>query len=285
MSARIVCVLPTRNEAATIREVISALKKELSKDAQVELVQIIVTDDSEDETRQYASEFTDVEVIDGGGALGIAMFRGLKHSLKYRPDLVISLDSDGQLDMNEIHTFLKTYREAEVDLVLGSRFLKGDLIEYRYPKINRFGVIMLSQYLSYSSGYKITDSHGGLRVMSPKCVSEIKVAGKHTYVQETIISAARAGLKICEVESVWRERISGESRVVAHIPRYIVRTLPFIIYRAGYDLKILVPIGLGLLGLALYAQLPFLSLIGGGCLMIAFAIRVLGLRGDQRDVL
>lgn len=285
MSSRIVCVLPTRNEAATIREVISSLKKELSKDSELELVKIIITDDSDDETRQYAGEFPDVEIIEGGGALGIAMYRGLKRSLYYQPDLIISLDSDGQLDMNEVHTFLKTYREAQVDLLLGSRFLKGDLIEYRYPKINRFGVIMLSSYLSWASGYKITDSHGGLRIMSPRCILNIRVAGRHTYVQETIISSARAGLRICEVESVWRERISGESRVVAHIPRYIIRTLPFIIYRAGYDLKVILPLALALLTLASYSKSALAAFVGAVCLFTALGIRILGLRGDQRDVL
>lgn len=285
MTQRLVCVLPSKNEVETIKQVLSKLVETLQNVSDIELIKIILTDDSDDETRAIASTFEKVEVIDGGGALGRAMIRGLWKARSYDPDIVVSLDSDGQLDMSEVKTFLNHYLNEKVDLLLGSRFMNGDHIEYQYPFINKVGVILLSTFLSMATKQRITDSHGGLRVMSRKFIDQVKVAGNHTYVQETIIGAARNGLIIKEIQSVWLIRKSGGSRVVANIPRYIRRTLPFILFRAAYDLKFFLPIGSVFLIYGKYLSSLTLMLLGGLSLLVSIFCRALGIMGDRKDVI
>ncbi len=284
MTKKLVCVLPSRNEAETIEQVLKRLIETLEGISEVSLVKIILTDDSTDETRSIAANFHLVEIIDGGGALGRAMIRGLRRSRIYDPDIVISLDSDGQLDMSEVKSFLEFFNQEKIDLLLGSRFMNGDHIEYKYPFINRVGVILLSSFLTIATGQRITDSHGGLRIMSRRFIDQVQVAGNHTYVQETIIGAARRGLVIKEIASVWLIRKSGGSRVVANIPKYIRRTLPYMLYRAAYDLKILLPVGFIFLVYGNYLKSTTLLAIGALALLISIFCRTLGIIGDRKDV-
>lgn len=285
MKKRLVCVLPSKDESVTIESVLSNLIATIEQIEFVSLVKIILTDDSTDSTREIARRFDLVEVINGGGALGRAMVRGLWRSKKYEPDIVVSLDSDGQLDLGELKIFLDYFNNNQVDLLLGSRFMNGDHIEYKYPFINKIGVILLSTFLSIATKQKITDSHGGLRVMSRHFIEQVKVAGSHTYVQETIIGAARSGLKIHELESKWLLRRSGGSRVVGNIPRYIRRTLPYLVYRTNYDLSLFLPVAVIFAIYGRYIDSQFLKVFAFILFSISLVCRVMGLRGDQKDVL
>ena len=99
-------VLPTRNEEATVKEVIGELRT-VAADAGFKSSTIIVTDDSKDRTRLIAAEECAVVVNGGGKGLGYAMFGGLKRSLSHGPDVIVSMDADGQSDPSEIYRFLE----------------------------------------------------------------------------------------------------------------------------------------------------------------------------------
>tara|TARA_Y100000590_G_scaffold441385_1_gene567959 strand:- start:258 stop:1205 length:948 start_codon:yes stop_codon:yes gene_type:complete len=240
---KICVVLPTKNESDQIAKVIFDIFK-LFKTLELSKPVILITDDSNDDTRKIAQE-AGAEVINGGGkGLGFAMFQGLKHALKFNPKYILTCDSDGQTDINEIPNFLEPLENGEADLVIGSRFLKPNLIDYRYRWINRFGVMVLSKILRSFTGQKITDSHGGLRAMRYDVANELEMLGVHTYVQETIIDASEKGFIIKEIPSVWKKRKSGKSRVVGSIPTYVFYTLPILIIRSKQYIKWTYSIGI-----------------------------------------
>jgi len=236
-------VLPTRNEEATIKDVIAELNS-LVEEFGFKSSTIIITDDSKDNTRSIASG-EGADVINGGGkGLGFAMFKGLKHALTKNPDIIVSMDADGQSDPSEIKAFIEPVLQDRADLVIGSRFLEKKLVQYKYKFINRTGIRILSKILRSFTGLKITDSHGGIRAMRPEVVKHLEMLGTHTYVQETIIDAHEKGYRILEIPSVWKKRESGESRVVGSIPKYIFYTLPVLILRSGKYLTWLYSLGL-----------------------------------------
>lgn len=236
-------VLPTRNESATIVELIESLQN-IGKDAGFKSVSVIVTDDSKDLTRKLAKEHGAIVINGGGKGLGYAMFRGLKASLLEKPDLIVTMDADGQADPTEFYKFAEPVLKDRADLVIGSRFLEGKHVKYHYKFINRFGIRILSKILRSFTGLKITDSHGGVRAMRPEVVKELEMIGTHTYVQETIIDAYEKGFRILELPSIWLERKAGKSRVVGSIPRYVLYTLPVLILRSGKYLTWLYTLGL-----------------------------------------
>lgn len=80
--------------------------------------------------------------------------------------------------------------------------------------------------------------------MRPEVVADLEILGTHTYVQETIIDAVEKGHRVVEIPSDWRQRSSGESRVVRSIPKYVFYTLPILLLRSGQHIRWLYSAGL-----------------------------------------
>jgi glycosyltransferase involved in cell wall biosynthesis len=246
---KICVVLPTRNEAATLESVVVEIRAAFAGHGLREPI-IIIADDSHDQTRMIARRLGLHVLIGGGKGLGYAMYQGLKAALSYAPDVVVSMDADGQSDPHEIMKFLKPIAMDQADMVVGSRFLRRGLIRYRYRWINRFGIAILVRTLRWLTRLPLTDSHGGLRAMKPEVVKELDVIGTHTYVQESIIDAHEKGFRVQEVPSVWRKRKSGRSQVVGSIPKYIMYTLPILVIRSGVHIRWLYTLGVFLIASA-----------------------------------
>ena len=244
MTKRLSFVLPTKDEENTIENVINTLKTYCTNSSEVELASIIVTDDSRDRTRQLASDLGAQIVVGGGQGLGQAMYRGLKVDSRENPDVILSLDTDGQVDLAEIENFLMPILKDEADLVIGSRFKDKGLVHYNYPLVNRLGIRILVFILRKLTRLNLTDSHGGFRAMKTEVAKELELLGTHTYVQECIIDAVEKGFRVEEVASVWNKRDHGSSRIVGSIPKYVFYTLPVLILRAGQHIRFLYPMGM-----------------------------------------
>lgn len=240
---RVTVVIPTKNESKTLPTIVRDLRAELAR-LGLEEGEIIVTDDSKDDTRRLARSLGCRVVIGDGKGLGYAMWKGLKAALESKPDVILSIDGDGQTQLGEMKAFVDPILADEADLVLGSRFLRSDLIHYKYRLKNRIGIFILVRILRYFTKLPLTDSHGGFRGIRPDVVKALEMIGTHTYVQETIIDAYEKGFRIKEVASAWHPRQEGKSRVVSSIPLYIFYTLPVLILRSGHHIKFLYPLGI-----------------------------------------
>ncbi len=243
--AKFVVLIPTKNEGPRIAQTIHDMVHAIEQSGH-EVVGVLITDDSKDDTREVAKQ-SGAEVVQGGGrGLGYAMFKGLKAAAKIDCHYIVTADGDGQTKAEEFKDFFAEV-EKGADLVLGSRFQKKGLVEYNYSIINRTGVRILAWMMNYKTKLKLTDSHGGLRIYSRPLAEEIEMIGHYTYVQETIIDAVEKGYKVHEIPSVWKERIDSYSRVLVSIPRYVYYTLPVLIYRLGLHKRWLVPLGFALI--------------------------------------
>jgi len=246
---RVAVVIPTRNEEPTIAAVISTIRTTLQAAEHRPI--IFVADDSHDDTRRVAKELGAHIVPGSGDGLGTAMYRGLKATLSVNPDVVVSVDGDGQADIaSELLRFLRPIQEGSAELVLSSRFLNSDSVRYPYRMKNRIGTRILVGMLRRGTGLPLTDSHGGIRAMHPDVVKELEMIGSHTYVQESILDAHEKGFRIVELPSVWLPRQHGTSRVVRSIPRYILYTLPVLLVRSGKHIRWLYSLGVASITLA-----------------------------------
>jgi glycosyltransferase involved in cell wall biosynthesis len=253
-----VCVvIPTRNEAKSISNVIRDVEKGLES-ADCNRLGIFVVDDSYDNTKNEARR-AGAEVIRGDGeGLGAAMLKGLKIAAQHKPDVIVSVDGDGQADaVAELPRFISPIRKGEAELVLGSRFCGDNLVEYKYHPLNRLGTRILAAMLRAQTGLPLTDSHGGIRSMTCEVALALELLGTHTYVQEAILDAAEKGFKIKEIPSIWRKREHGKSRVVSSIPKYVIYTLPILVLRSGQHIRFLYSLGL----FSIMASVAYFSLI------------------------
>jgi glycosyltransferase involved in cell wall biosynthesis len=233
-SQKICFVLLALNEEKSIAAVITELQENIQTEGLLNS-EIVLVDDSSDQTAAIARSFGVTIVPGERQGLGRAYFAGVKSCLELGAEIIVTLDSDGQVDLREVGRFLRALEELDADLILASRFLQADLIHYRYPLINRCGVRLLASFLSLALGQRITDSHGGIRAMRRPVAQMLRMTGRHTYVQEATIDAKLNGFRIQEIPSAWRARDFDDSRVVKSVVRYARKTLPTLCTR-GWEL-------------------------------------------------
>ncbi len=233
---KISLLILTKNEEENIGPILKAIKA-WSYDQPNLSIEVAIVDDSSDATTDIARKLG-VNVVKGKGkGLGHSYLLGLRWALQHDPRWIITVDGDGQVDLTEMNRFLDCANENQADLVLGSRFIEKGLIQYQYPKANFLGIILLATYLRFISGETITDSHGGIRVYSKKAALSVRLRGQHTYVQESILSVAKSGLKIIEIQSSWLPRAFGTSKVVRSKFQYFCKMAwPLIV--SGIECKI-----------------------------------------------
>jgi glycosyltransferase involved in cell wall biosynthesis len=101
---------------------------------------------------------------------------------------MVTLDSDGQHDPEQIPRVIGPVINGESDIVIGSRFLadKHNVPKYRYAGIKT--ITKITQYASYS---EITDAQSGFRAYSKRALSTIKLSEKGMSISTEILLKAR----------------------------------------------------------------------------------------------
>ena len=241
-SSKICFVLPAKNEESTLELIIKKIDN-IAEKIDTSRVNIIVVSDSHDKTDEICNRFDNVILIDGKNiGLGHAMYLGLKKAVSLNTEFICSIDSDGQVDLDEIDIFYDEILKGENQLILGSRFLKKGLIKYNYKFLNNVGTKLLRLMINFKTKLNITDSHGGIRIMRSVVAKKLKIIGDHTYVQETIIDAVENGYKVKEIESKWLKREFGDSKVVRSKIKYLFSVFPVLFIRCNLHKIIFYPL-------------------------------------------
>ncbi len=276
---RICFVLPTKNESDSIANVINSIWS-LGNKMNWECA-VIVADDSSDATPTIA-ENAGAKVIAGGNVgLGAAIIHGIRAALEKHPDWIVTMDSDGQVDTDELPKFLEVAKMENAQMVISSRFLGGKRFDYPYPFVNWVGNRILVFILNISTGKRFTDSHGGIRLIRSDLAEKFFLIGKHTYVQETLIQAHARGAKVVELPSRWKVRAFGQSRVLHSIFRYVYRTLPALLFHMKFQYG---TFGMGLLFLFYFQKTQQLYLLIAACAFIFLAVYLLGISFSKLKV-
>jgi glycosyltransferase involved in cell wall biosynthesis len=85
---------------------------------------------------------------------------------------VITFDADGQHSVSDALAMLQVAREADLDVVLGSR-TKGSVVDQ--PRSRSLLLKAGLRYSRWSSGLDLTDTHNGLRVLSRRAFETIQL--------------------------------------------------------------------------------------------------------------
>lgn len=185
-------VIPAFNEENKIVEVINSLKKEGYSKI------IIVDDGSKDNTLKNAKS-TSVEVLHHiiNRGQGAALKTGIDYALDQGADIIVTFDSDGQHQPEDIPRMIKPIQEGKADIVLGSRFLDKNSNVPFFRKIFLKGGALLFKIFY---GVRLTDSHNGLRALSRKAAQTIKITqDRMEHASEIIEQIGKHHLKYVEV--------------------------------------------------------------------------------------
>jgi len=181
-------VIPAFNEAATIREVVTAALRFVSR--------IIVVDDGSTDGTSYALYGLDVELLRNETNQGKAasLWRGLQHALRdENVDAVMTMDGDGQHDAAEIPKLLRVAREFPRHVIIGSRLWNKAAIPPARYRANRFA----NFWIAWASGQPIEDSQSGFRVYPADLIRSVKLSctreRSFVFESEILIEGARMG--------------------------------------------------------------------------------------------
>jgi len=185
---KVIAVLPAYNEEKRIKDTILKTKRYVDK--------IIVVDDgSTDKTAEIAKK-AGANVIKYTKNQGVdyASRIGLENAIKMKPDTILFVDADGQLDPKYIPQFIKAIEDG-ADYVAGWRDLSN------YPLDRRIGNWGLTKLSNIFCPTGIHDAECGYRAMTLDTAKKIKLIGnKYEREMDFVCEIWKNKLKVKEVK-------------------------------------------------------------------------------------
>lgn len=189
----ITAILPAYNEEVSIGSIVLHTRQYADR-------VIVVDDGSSDHTAKFA-ELAGAEIIRHpiNRGKGAALKTGFKIASQNGAKVIVTLDSDGQHNPEEIPKLVKPILAGEAEVVIGSRYMNGN--GKNTPFYRRIGQSVLDKATNLNSGLKVTDSQSGFRAFSVKTVPTFRFRQNGLAIEsEMLMDAANAGLKVKEVE-------------------------------------------------------------------------------------
>lgn len=191
MNEHVTIVIPAYNEERTIGSVIRNLNAH-------GYGRIIVVDDgSKDRTRDLACREGAVVLRHFlnrgvGGALGT----GIKAALRFEPDIIVTLDADGQHVPDDIPRLIEPIEKGEAEVVIGTRLSNPTGMPWSRRLAN--WTANLITFVLF--GLWTTDSQSGMRAFSRAAAEKLQLMTSGMEASSEIIGEiARNKLKLAEV--------------------------------------------------------------------------------------
>ncbi len=219
---RIITIIPAYNEENTIGKVIKGVKNYSDV--------LVVNDGSTDHTSSLASN-EGVKVLNHTKNMGkgAALKTGLKYAIKEDYDRIVLLDGDGQHDPTYIPLLLKGMENA--DVIIGSRFIGVN--PENMPIQRRLSNGITTRIIRFVTGYHITDSQCGFRVISKKAAPFFVNISYNDYVYESEV-LCRASQNRLVVDEIPIECVYGTEKSYVrfrHVIHYMMFTLRILVHK------------------------------------------------------
>jgi glycosyltransferase involved in cell wall biosynthesis len=199
-------IIPARNEAATIAEIVRAVRPHVAEI-------IVVEGGSTDETAERACAAGARVIRDPGLGKGSSMRLAVA---EVRTPFCIFVDADGSHDPIDIPRLLAPLRNGEAEHVGGSRMLGGsDELHGGGDEFLRLAGSSLITYLvNLRYGTRISDSQNGFRAIRTDFFRSLDLRSRHTTIEmEMVMATLAAGGRIREVPTRERRRAAGYSKI------------------------------------------------------------------------
>jgi glycosyltransferase involved in cell wall biosynthesis len=225
---RILVCIPAYNESNTIGDIVMKAKKYASE--------IIVYDDgSTDNTYDVAKAAGADNVVRNprNSGYGVAIRTLFQAARERNADVMVTLDSDGQHDPDQIPDVIKPIIEEGFEIVVGSRFLNLKDTE-RVPKYRSLGIKTITRLNQSASYNNITDSQNGFRAYSKSALLKLNLFENGMPVSsEILLNAKRNKLSVKEVPITvsYNVKRSSSQSPVLHGADLIFNLIQFISLR------------------------------------------------------
>ena len=128
---------------------------------------------------------------------GAALQTGIEYALREGADVIVTFDADGQHRVADIDVLIDAMAKHNVDFVFGSRVLGGAI---NLPPTRRLLLKAATWFTRMTSGLSVTDTHNGLRAMTPRGARAIRLRqNRMAHASEFLNQVSASRLKYIEV--------------------------------------------------------------------------------------
>ena len=225
LAKKALVIVPTFNEQENIVRIIPAI---LAQDPSLEV--LVVDDGSPDGTGALADAMvaadSRIHVIHRAGKLGLgtAYITGFKWALERDYALIFEMDADFSHPPERIPDFLRAIETA--DLVLGSRYLNGQINVVNWPMSRLFLSYSANIYARAITGLQLFDATGGFKCFRREVLEAIDLddvrSNGYAFQIEMSFRTWKKGFRLVEIPIVFVDRTEGASKMSKKIVREAV---------------------------------------------------------------
>lgn len=215
-------VLPVYNEAENITPVLRGLASAVRTPHET----IVVYDFDEDTTvpvvRALQPQMPEVRLE--RNALGRGVLAAMRAGIaSARGELVLISMADGS-DEPEVVDRMVALARAGADVVAASRYMRGGR-QIGGPRLKTLLSRVAGLTLHWIAGYPIHDATSNFRLYRRSFLERVTIESRAGFelALELTVKAQRAGLRLAEVPTTWRDRTAGTSRFELRrwLPQYL----------------------------------------------------------------
>ncbi|MGB4594479.1 MAG: glycosyltransferase family 2 protein [Anaerolineaceae bacterium] len=226
--AKICVIIPAYNAAQSITEVIDTLPEWVDQI-------IAVNDCSKDDTLEVLRNMSEprLKVIshEKNQGVGGAMKTGYAEGVSGDADIFVKIDSDGQMDPDQIHRLLNPIIAKEANYTKGNRFLQTKQLK-AMPPLRRLGNFVMSFFSKIATGFwNIFDPTNGFTAISRQALELIDLSQLDNgyYFETSLLEAlylVRVPIKDVSMHAIYKGEKSylSESKVLVQFPIKMIAT-------------------------------------------------------------
>jgi len=216
--SKILVLVPTYNEAESIRNLLIRLDQACSSIPGMTLDILIIDDKSPDGTAQIAKSL-DVKRLsilhrEEKGGLGPAYIAGFKYGLDKDYEYFVEMDADLSHQPEELKDLLEV--SSPRNFVIGTRWMPGGSV-INWPRKRQLISKMGTRYAAFALGLPFRDLTSGYRVIPRSFLQQINLDSIETkgygFQVEMAMLANKLGFVIKEVPITFVERENGLSKM------------------------------------------------------------------------
>ena len=211
---KILIIIPAYNEQDNILRVCKMIE-DYNKKAKQKFDYVVINDGSKDNTLKILREnnLNHVNLINNLG-IGGAVQTGYKYAYNNNYDIAVQFDGDGQHDINYVQKICDPIIKEGYDMVIGSRYIKGEESDFQSTKMRRFGSRLISNTIKRHCKQRITDPTSGFRATNKRTIEVFAKEYPVDYPEpESTALILAQKFKVKEVPVEMHEREAGKSSI------------------------------------------------------------------------